>query len=250
MKNITVIKNEFSNCGIKGLGEFIAMYAADERAGVIKLVKSAKKKLSDYEKELKRVDEMRTYEKKYAEFDYICGIDEVGRGPLAGPVVSAAVVLPKDCIIPYINDSKKLTSAKREELYNIIMSTAVSVGFGSSDNDRIDGINILQATFEAMKKALSSLTVNADIIFVDGNQKIPGIDTRQISIVRGDAKSISVAAASIVAKVVRDRYMEEVHKTYPMYDFASNKGYGSAKHYEGLRRFGICPLHRKTFVHL
>ena len=164
-------------------------------------------------------------------------------------MVAAAVVFPKDLIIPYVNDSKKLTETKREELFNHIMCEAISVGFGSVDNSRIDEINILESTFEAMRQAVSELNVKPDIVLVDGNKKIPGLDITQHALVGGDAKCLSIAAASIVAKVVRDRYMKEMDIKYPMYDFASNKGYGSKKHINGIKEFGISPIHRRTFVH-
>ena len=249
MKNISEIRDEYTNCSIQSLGEFITYYNLDERNGVKKIVLAAKKKLKEYETEISRISTMSKFERQFCENGYICGIDEVGRGPLAGPVVAAAVIFPKDLIIPYVNDSKKLTEAKREELFNHIMCEAISVGFGSVDNSRIDEINILQSTFEAMREAVSALNVRPDIILVDGNKKIPGLDIIQETVVGGDAKSLSIAAASIVAKVVRDRYMKEMDIKYPMYDFASNKGYGSKKHITGIREFGISPIHRKTFVH-
>ena len=199
--------------------------------------------------ERQRLEGMREFENKYSDLGAVAGIDEAGRGPLAGPVVAAAVVFPKDLIIPYVNDSKKLTETKREELFNHIMCEAISVGFGSVDNSRIDEINILESTFEAMRQAVSELNVKPDIVLVDGNKKIPGLDITQHALVGGDAKCLSIAAASIVAKVVRDRYMKEMDIKYPMYDFASNKGYGSKKHINGIKEFGISPIHRRTFVH-
>ncbi len=250
MKNIAEIKEELSSCRIQGLNEFISMYGKDERSGVKKLVSAAEKKLSEYEDEIKRVGSMSKFEREFCHNGYICGVDEVGRGPLAGPVVAAAVIIPKDIVIPYIDDSKKLSESKREELYDIIMGEAISVGVGSADNEVIDEINILQATFRAMRQAVRSLNIKPDIILVDGNKTIPGIDIRQEMIVKGDSKSFSIAAASIVAKVLRDRYMREMDKSYPMYDFASNKGYGSARHKDGLEKFGLSPIHRKTFVHI
>ena len=249
MKNISEIREEYANCNTSNLGEFVAYYGTDNRSGVKKIVEMAQKKLIDYDEEISRVSSMAKFERQFSENGYICGVDEVGRGPLAGPVVAAAVIFPKDLIIPYVNDSKKLKESKREELFNHIMSEAISVGFGSVDNSRIDEINILQSTFEAMIQAVSDLNIKPDIILVDGNKKIPGLDIMQHTIVSGDAKSLSIAAASIVAKVVRDRYMKEMDMKYPMYEFASNKGYGSKKHYTGIKEFGISPIHRKTFIH-
>lgn len=200
------------------------------------------------EAELKRIEEMKRYEKEYSSYNYICGIDEVGRGPFAGPVVACAVILPKDCNILYVNDSKKLSEKKREELYDIIMKEAVSVGIGIRDNERIDEINILEATYEAMQDAVKNLSVTPDLLLNDA-VTIPKIDIKQIPIIKGDAKSISIASASIVAKVTRDRMMYEYDKIFPGYDFASNKGYGTAKHIEGLKTLGPTPIHRKSFIH-
>lgn len=249
MKNILEIRDEYTNCGIQNMGEFVDCYKSDERSGIKKIVEMAKKKFGEYETEISRINYMSKFERKFCENGYICGVDEVGRGPLAGPVVAAAVIFPKDLIIPYVNDSKKLTEAKREELFNCIMCEAISVGFGSVDNNKIDEINILNSTFEAMRQAVSELNVKPDFVLVDGNKKIPELDITQQTIVGGDAKCLSIAAASIVAKVVRDRYMKEMDIKYPMYDFASNKGYGSKKHYAGIKEFGISPIHRKTFIH-
>ena len=191
--------------------------------------------------------EISRFEKEYAGCGYICGIDEVGRGPLAGPVVAGAVILPKDCKIKYINDSKKLSAKMREELYDEIMDKAVAVGIGYASEKRIDEINILNATYEAMREALDKLSVTPDILLNDA-VTIPKVSIRQVPIIKGDAKSISIGAASIVAKVTRDRLMEELALQYPQYDFASNKGYGSAKHIEALKTYGPCKIHRKTFI--
>ena len=193
------------------------------------------------------VEEMRFYEKKYADRKYICGIDEVGRGPLAGPVVAGAVVLPKDCVILYVNDSKKLSEKKREELYEEISREAVSVGIGFATPQRIDEINILQATYEAMRMAISKLTVTPDIILNDA-VTIPGVSIPQVPIIKGDAKSISIAAASIMAKVTRDRLMVAYDTLLPEYGFASNKGYGSKEHIEALKRIGPSDIHRRSFI--
>lgn len=177
----------------------------------------------------------------------MCGIDEVGRGPLAGPVVACAVILPKDCQILYLNDSKKLTAKKREELYEVIMKEAVSVGIGMASPARIDEINILQATYEAMREAVGKLSVTPQILLNDA-VTIPEIILPQVPIIKGDAKSVSIAAASIVAKVTRDRMMEEYDKIMPQYGFASNKGYGAAAHIEALKKYGPSPIHRNSFI--
>ena len=177
----------------------------------------------------------------------MCGIDEVGRGPLAGPVVACAVILPKDCQILYLNDSKKLTAKKREELYEVIMKEAVSVGLGMASPARIDEINILQATYEAMREAVGKLSVTPQILLNDA-VTIPEVIIPQVPIIKGDAKSVSIAAASIVAKVTRDKMMEEYDKIMPQYGFASNKGYGAAVHIEALKIYGPSPIHRKSFI--
>lgn len=199
------------------------------------------------EKELKRTEAMSVYEKEYGDLRYICGIDEVGRGPLAGPVVAGAVILPKDDMILYLNDSKKLSEKKRETLYDEIMERAVATGIGMASPARIDEINILQATYEAMRMAISNLGVKPDILLNDA-VTIPDVDIRQVPIIKGDAKSVSIAAASIIAKVTRDRLMVEYDKVLPGYDFASNKGYGTKTHIAGLKRLGPSPIHRATFI--
>ncbi len=200
------------------------------------------------EAEIKRIEALKQYEKEYEHLGYVCGIDEVGRGPFAGPVVACAVILPKDCSILYINDSKKLSEKRREELYEIITKEAVSFGIGIRDNKRIDEINILEATYEAMRDAISSLKVKPDVLLNDA-VKIPGVDIKQVPIIKGDAKSISIGAASIVAKVTRDRMMVEYDEIFPGYDFAKNKGYGTAAHIEGLKKLGPCDIHRFSFIH-
>ncbi len=231
----------------KELPNFIERFENDERSGVKKLVESAKKRIIALEEEKQRIYELQRYEREYADFDYICGIDEVGRGPVAGPVVACAVILPKDCDILYINDSKKLSEKKREELYEVITSKAIAWGIGMVSPQRIDEINILQATYEAMREAISNLKVKPDILLNDA-VTIHGVDIKQVPIIKGDAKSISIGAASIVAKVTRDRMMVEYDKEYPGYDFAGNKGYESKKHAQGLREIGPCPIHRRTFI--
>ena len=200
------------------------------------------------EAELKRIEALKQYEKEYEHLGYVCGIDEVGRGPFAGPVVACAVILPKDCNILYINDSKKLSEKRREELYDIIIKEAVAYGIGIKDNNRIDEINILQATYEAMREAISNLKVKPDVLLNDA-VTIPGVDIKQVPIIKGDAKSISIGAASIVAKVTRDRMMADFDEKYPGYEFAKNKGYGTAAHIEGLKKYGPCEIHRRSFIH-
>ncbi len=206
-----------------------------------------RKQQEKLEKELARIEAMSVYEKKYSDFQAICGIDEAGRGPFAGPVVAGAVILPKDHTILYLNDSKKLSEKKREELYDVIMEQAVAVGTGMAGSARIDEINILQATYEAMRMAIEQLAVKPDILLNDA-VTIPEVHIKQVPIVKGDAKSVSIAAASIVAKVTRDRLMREYDAVFPGYDFASNKGYGTKAHIEGLKKFGPTPIHRRSFI--
>lgn len=199
------------------------------------------------EKETERTLSLMVYEKKFADRGIICGIDEAGRGPLAGPVVAGAVVLPKDHLVLYLNDSKKLTPKRREELYDVILSESVSVGVGMASPKRIDEINILQATYEAMRQAVSQLSVKPDL-FLNDAVTIPGIYTAQVPIIGGDGKSVSIAAASIIAKVTRDRLMLEYDEMFPQYGFAKHKGYGTAEHIEALKKYGPCPIHRSTFL--
>lgn len=207
-----------------------------------------KKQQIKLEKELARIEAMSVYEKEYSGFSAICGIDEAGRGPFAGPVVAGAVILPKDEPILYLNDSKKLSEKKREALYDVIMQEAVAVGIGMAASERIDEINILQATYEAMRMAIGNLKVKPDILLNDA-VTIPDVEIRQIPIIKGDAKSVSIAAASIIAKVTRDRLMREYEEMYPGYGFADNKGYGTKAHIEGLRKLGPTPIHRRSFIH-
>lgn len=244
---IQEIKTILKNASIEELRILIPQFEEDRRAGVVKLLESARKRVVAFEKEVLRTDAMKGYERKYEKCRYICGIDEVGRGPLAGPVVAAAVVLPKDKDIYYLNDSKQLSEKKREQLYEEIMEKAVAVGIGFADEQCIDEINILQADYVAMRKAISELTVTPDILLNDA-VCIPEVDIKQESIIKGDTKSVSIAAASIVAKVTRDRFMVEMDKKYPGYDFAGNKGYGSEKHIQALKEIGPCEIHRRTFI--
>jgi len=199
------------------------------------------------EKELLRLEAMKEFENQYKDFAFICGIDEAGRGPLAGPVVAGAAILPKDCTILYLNDSKKLSEKRREELFLEIKEKAVAWNVGMASPERIDEINILQATYEAMRSAVAGLSLVPEILLNDA-VTIPGISIRQVPIIKGDAKSVSIAAASILAKVTRDHMMIEYDKLYPEYGFAKHKGYGTAAHIAALKEFGATPIHRKTFI--
>ena len=248
MKSISMIKEEFKNLTPEQIPAQIALYQEDERKGVQNFLLSQQKKVDKYYQEIERIENLCQYEKEYSQYDFICGIDEVGRGPLAGPVVAGAVVLPKGSRILYINDSKKLSAKKREELFDIIKEEAVSVGIGMASPERIDEINILQATYEAMREAISKLNPSPDILLNDA-VTIPEVTIPQVPIIKGDAKSISIGAASIIAKVTRDRLMVEYDQILPEYGFASNKGYGSAEHIAALKKYGASPIHRRSFIH-
>lgn len=245
--SIKDIKTEFEQAEESTLCELYEKYGEDTRSGVQKLIATFQKREEKRRAELSRLGQMHAYENKYSEFEYICGIDEVGRGPLAGPVMAGAVILPKNCEILYINDSKQLSAKKREELYEEIMEKALAVGIGAVGPARIDEINILQATYEAMRSAIHKLKIVPQILLNDA-VTIPQITIPQVPIIKGDAKSVSIAAASIVAKVTRDRLMVEYDKVLPGYGFADNKGYGSRAHIEALQRFGATPIHRKSFI--
>lgn len=248
-QKIQKIKEIFQAATVEELPELLSAYDGDERAGVQTLLKTARKRIEALEKEKQRTEGLKVYEREYEAYGYLCGIDEVGRGPLAGPVVAGAVILPRDCQILYLNDSKQLSEKKREELYDIIMAEAVSTGIGYTSPQRIDEINILQATYEAMREAISKLSVKPAVLLNDA-VTIPKVDDgiRQVPIIKGDAKSVSIAAASIIAKVTRDRLMVEYDSVFPEYGFASNKGYGAAAHIDALKKYGPCPIHRNSFI--
>lgn len=208
------------------------------------------------EKELARLAAMHEYENAHADVRFIAGIDEAGRGPLAGPVVAACCILPKDAVILYLNDSKKVTALRREAMLPEIKEKAIAYGIGIVEEKRIDEINILQADYEAMRIALQQTSemlqskglADAPGLLLNDAVTIPGVDIPQESIIKGDAKSVSIAAASILAKVTRDHLMEEYDALYPEYGFARNKGYGTKEHIEALKRLGPCPIHRRSFI--
>lgn len=227
--------------------DFSRDYTEDVRAGVIKLVKSAETQKTKLIREKERLSAMIEFEQKFYDKGYIAGIDEVGRGPLAGPIVTAAVVLPHGLMIPYVNDSKQLSEEKREELFDIIMDKAISVACGMHSERDIDDMGIAPADSDAMKMAALKLSVKPDFILVDAFP-IKELDIEQYPIIKGDTKSISIAAASIVAKVTRDRLMVKLDEMYPGYGFAKNKGYGSAEHIEAIKTLGPCPAHRRSFI--
>ena len=244
IEELPIMKYEDKKLRFSLLAEEIS---GDERKGVISLREKLEKKVLDIDKETARVKAMMNFESKYPEAEFICGTDEVGRGPLAGPIVTAAVILPKGLVIPGLNDSKQVKKEMREELYEIILSNAVAVGLGMNTEKFIDTEGIQEANYDAMRKAVANLSVTPDLVLVDA-VKIPKLPIRQVSIIKGDALSVSIAAASIVAKVTRDRLMTEYDKLYPEYDFKNNMGYGSKKHLEALTKLGPCEIHRRSFI--
>lgn len=249
MQSIKEIRTLFEQSEKEQWHALFSQYTHDSRVGVQKLIDQYERKLEAYKKEQQRLEKMLEFEKKYGiECHCICGIDEAGRGPFAGPVVAGAVVLPVGLKLEGLNDSKQVSARRREELYEEIKEKAVSYGIGMSSPGRIDEINILQATYEAMRHAVEDLAVVPDLLLNDA-VTIPQVPIRQVGIVKGDARSLSIAAASIMAKVTRDRLMVEYAEMYPEYSFEKNKGYGSKEHREALLKYGPCPIHRNTFIH-
>ena len=242
-KSVKEIKEIVENLNEDQYGEYIDILNEDSRKSVQNIAKSLSKKLDKIKKEEERLEFINTFENEgYANgYLYIGGVDEAGRGPLAGPVVASVVVFEKGTKIPYINDSKKLSEAKREELF------ALDYGIGIVDNEEIDEYNILNATYMAMNKALNALKKKPDYLLLDA-VTIPDLDIKQFPIIKGDAKSISIAGASILAKVTRDRLMYKYDEIYPQYGFKHHKGYGTKEHYEAIEKYGITPIHRKSFL--
>lgn len=245
-KTVTEIKQELQNTDINNIEPLLVVYEGDQRAGVQRLVLQYRKKQEAFFMEKKRMWKMFAYERQYAG-SRICGIDEAGRGPLAGPVMACAVILDPKQEILYLNDSKKLSEKKREALYEEIMEKAACVAVGEADWQRIDEINILNADYEAMRQAIAKLSITPEVLLNDA-VTIPKVEIHQVPIIHGDALSASIAAASIVAKVTRDRKMLEYDKLYPEYGFASHKGYGTKEHLLALKTYGPCPIHRKSFL--
>ncbi len=247
--SIKEIKEIFLNTEITRLPEVINAFADDERSGVRRLTEGAEKRYAAYLKEIRRMEEISVFERELEKNGYniIGGTDEVGRGPLAGPVVAAVVILPKGCLIPGINDSKKLSAARREELSAKIRQQAVDFALGTASPKEIDEINILQATYLAMRRALNALSVKPDFLLADA-VTIPEITVPQKGIIHGDARSITIGAASIVAKVERDAMMDGYDEAFEGYGFKHNKGYGSAEHIAAIKRLGPCPIHRRSFI--
>lgn len=221
----------------------------DKREGVKGIVNRLEKEINDHNIEMDRIKRLKYYEQKYYDkgVKYIAGIDEVGRGPLAGPVYASAVIFPISCIIEGIDDSKKLSSEKRKRLYDLIVKEAICHATGCCDEKTIDKVNILNATYIAMKEAVEKLEIKPEVLLIDA-VRIPGMDIFQVPIIKGDSLSFSIAAASIIAKVERDEIMDGLHEKYSMYNFVSNKGYGTREHIEALKTYGPCPVHRRSFI--
>ncbi|MCR5214468.1 MAG: ribonuclease HII [Eubacterium sp.] len=236
------------NDKVKALNEFVETYSLDQRSGILPILESARKLIDNYTDEIKRVELMKHYDLSAGdEFKYICGVDEVGRGPLAGPILAAAVILPRDYVIPYVNDSKQVKAELRERLYDEITANAISWAVGMRNADFIDSEGISLADSLSMRDSVLGLSVKPDLVLVDAFP-IPDIDFMQRSIIKGDATSYAIAAASIVAKVTRDRMMEEYGKEFPEYGFEQNAGYGTKKHTDALQAIGPCRIHRRSFI--
>ena len=244
---IGALREAFASASESRVRELIALYEKDEREGVQKLLESQRKKLEKLSAERERLEKMRVYEHQYRHLGLVCGIDEAGRGPLAGPVCAAAVILPKETVIEGLNDSKKLSEKKREQLYDVICETAVSYAISFATVAEIEELNILHATQLAMIRAINELDPVPDLALIDGNQA-GDIKFPHETVIKGDASCVSIAAASILAKVTRDRFMVEMAEQYPNYHFEKHKGYGTKDHYNALREFGPCPIHRPSFL--
>lgn len=246
MATIKEIKEQLAN--IQRLDDpLLAELEQDSRSGVIQAIAKQKREIQKRIDEDERLEGMLAYEKEcYARgMELIAGVDEVGRGPLAGPVVAAAVILPKGCKISGLNDSKKIPKSKHKEIYEAVLQNAIAIGIGVKDNHVIDQVNIYEATKLAMMEAIGQLDPQPQHLLIDAMKL--DLPISQTSIIKGDANSLSIAAASIVAKVTRDQMMEEFDKEYPAYDFAQNAGYGTAKHLAGLEQLGVTPIHRLSF---
>ena len=246
MATIKEIKEQLAN--IQRLDDpLLTELEQDSRSGVIQAIAKRKREIQKRLDEDERLEGMLAYEKEcYARgMEPIAGVDEVGRGPLAGPVVAAAVILPKACKIPGLNDSKKIPKSKHKEIYEAVLQNAIAIGIGIKDNQVIDQVNIYEATKLAMMEAIGQLEPQPQHLLIDAMKL--DLPIPQTSIIKGDANSLSIAAASIVAKVTRDQMMEEFDREYPGYDFAQNAGYGTAKHLAGLDKLGVTPIHRRSF---
>lgn len=247
--SINEIKDIAGKSDLNEKKKLIELLECDSRTGVINIIKRLQSEIEAFDREMERLREIKRFERLYNDkgAKYIAGIDEVGRGPLAGPVYASAVIFPIDCLIEGVNDSKKLSHNQRENLYDSIRDSALCHATGWCDEKTIDEVNILNATYMAMRQAIDKLSIKPQVLLIDA-VRIPGVNIFQVPIVKGDTLSFSIAAASIIAKVQRDRVMDELHNEYPVYNFASNKGYGSKEHIDAIKEHGPCPIHRKTFI--
>ncbi len=243
------VKQLFENAKIEQLDELIEKFEVDERSTVKKIVEQYKRKKQKHFDELDRLQKMLSYEKElhFLGFENVCGIDEVGRGPLAGPVVSACVIMPKDVTIVGVNDSKKLSEKVREQLFEEIKEKAIAYSVGIVTADKIDEINILNATKQSMYEAIQKLNVKPDYLLIDA-VRLDAVNINQTNIIKGDEKSHTIACASIIAKVTRDNMMKQYDELFLGYNFSSNKGYGSKEHIKAIEQLGITPIHRKSFI--
>ncbi|HLN65459.1 MAG TPA: ribonuclease HII [Symbiobacteriaceae bacterium] len=228
--------------------EVIQILGSDPRGGAQKLVRTCQTRLEEHRRERDRISRMFSYERQVWAMGYklVAGLDEVGRGPLAGPVVAAAVILPEELVLPGIEECRRLSGKRRQELYEQIQASALAIGVGMVHPEGIDEANVMMATYKAMVKAVGALSVTPDYLLID-SLHLPGVAQSQAPIAGGDGQSCSIAAASVVAKVTRDNYMVEMDKLYPQYGFASHKGYGTLEHREALEKHGPCPIHRKSY---
>ncbi len=243
------INEQFKKCPKKEITKLMESYKDDSRKNVQNLIKTYENKLKKYNEELIRIHNMMSFERELYEkgIEFIGGIDEVGRGPLAGPVVSAVVVMPKNVKILYVNDSKKLSISKRNELYEEIKEKALCISVGIVDSKKIDEINILNATKKSMEEAVRNADIEIEYLLIDA-LKLENINIKQMAIIKGDERSHSIACASIIAKVTRDKMMVDYDKQYEGYKFASNKGYGTQEHLDGIKEKGMCEIHRRSFL--
>jgi len=246
---LKMIEEKIKDLHVEDALEFLHSVKSEFGTSIENLIAKYEKKKENMEKEFERIAAMYAFERKAYEegCKFVAGVDEAGRGPLAGPVVAAVVILPENAFIHGLNDSKKLTPKQRESLYDEIIEKAVAFSIGIVDEKQIDSINILNATKAAMEKAISSLKPQPDILFIDA-MELENIKIRQVSIIKGDSRSASIAAASIIAKVTRDRMIDELDEVYPQYGFKKHKGYGTKEHIEAIKKYGICPIHRISFT--
>ncbi|EJP25689.1 ribonuclease HII [Peptostreptococcaceae bacterium AS15] len=250
-KDVKTIKKHIESLPMNQYQNYISRLMTSDKKSLQNLALSMSKKLDKYEDEKKRIEKLYEYEKNIRESENkknILCIDEVGRGPLAGPLVVCGVMLDENPEILYVDDSKKLSEKKRKEIFDEIMKKNIRYEIMTVEVDKIDELNIFNATYGAMSQIAKNFPIKADHILVDGNQILKDVNIDQTAVIKGDSKVLGIAIASIIAKVTRDQMMIDYDKIYPMYDFASNKGYGTSKHIEGIKKYGTCPIHRMSFL--